>query len=331
MDVTKDDIANFNDRLTYKLIIEEGKKIMEFMKRITDPNNRIFALAREGERLPNIFLLLVAFVLIFVVSVFCFVVVFISIPSEWKKAIGQEEIFSLFILFPIFFYLISVWIRSYEKRSIETLGFVKEGRFWSYVRGFLFGTGTMALTVTLMMISGVISIHGGLLPQGIISISGIFLLLLGFIVQGGTEEVLTRGWILPVVGARYKPWIGIAVSTLLFSLLHLGNMGINILSIINLALVGFFLAFYCLHEGNIWGVCGWHSAWNWTQGNLFGLEVSGVDPIGGSLIDLESAGPQFLSGGEFGPEGSVMTTIALIIAIAVIPLIKNSNNLTLSD
>ncbi|MFQ5577198.1 MAG: CPBP family intramembrane glutamate endopeptidase, partial [Anaerolineae bacterium] len=82
----------------------------------------------------------------------------------------------------------------------------------------------------------------------------------------------------------------------------------------NLGLIGLFAARYALREGGVGGVFGFHAVWNWAQGNVFGLAVSGVSSTGGSFITLQENGPAWLTGGAFGPEGGVVVTLLLGLA-----------------
>jgi hypothetical protein len=81
---------------------------------------------------------------------------------------------------------------------------------------------------------------------------------------------------------------------------------------VNLFLYGLFAAFYALHEGDLWGVCAFHSVWNWVQGNIFGFEVSGGAFGGSSLLKLQESGPDWFTGGKFGPEGGLAVTLVLV-------------------
>ena len=150
------------------------------------------------------------------------------------------------------------------------------------------------------------------------------LMLMAWVVQGGSEEIITRGWYLGALGARYRPWVGVAVSSLLFSVLHLTA---NPVALLNLLLFGLFLALYCLREGSIWGVCGWHTAWNWTMVKCFGLSVSGHDVTGGVFLNLKAEGNPYLSGGDFGPEGSIYATLIFVVGIAVVLLVTKTRKI----
>jgi membrane protease YdiL (CAAX protease family) len=181
----------------------------------------------------------------------------------------------------------------------------------------------LAVVVGLMSLSGhVTTDSSGPGPGGgSVVWSATLLMLLAWVVQGGSEEIITRGWYLSTLGVRYRPWVGVGVSSLLFALLHLTA---NPVALLNLLLFGLFLALYCLREGSIWGVCGWHTAWNWTMAKCFGLSVSGHQIPGGAFLNLKAEGNSFLSGGDFGPEGSIYATFVFAAGIALVLLVTKT-------
>jgi membrane protease YdiL (CAAX protease family) len=79
----------------------------------------------------------------------------------------------------------------------------------------------------------------------------------------------------------------------LFSAFHAAP---NVIAIVNLFIGALFLAAYYTREGSLWGVCGWHSAWNWSMMHGLGLTVSGHEPTGGVLFDLQTTGHPILTG-----------------------------------
>jgi membrane protease YdiL (CAAX protease family) len=185
-----------------------------------------------------------------------------------------------------------------------------------YLLGLLLGFGMLSLTVALMAAAGSVSFDDSTTHQyGIAALGSVALYLLAMMAQGGSEEVLIRGWMLQTIGARYRPVVGVIVANSVFVVFH-GS--IEPIVVINLVLFSLFTTFYCLKEGSIWGVCGWHAAWNWSQGHFYGLELTGYEQAGGTVVDLKTAGTSVLSGGGFGPEASIMCTIVLVAGIAVI-------------
>ena len=138
------------------------------------------------------------------------------------------------------------------------------------------------------------------------------------LIQGATEEIIVRGWLFPVLSVRSRIWVGIIVTSFLFGFLHLLNPGITILSISNIILVGVFAALYVLKEDGLWGICAWHSIWNWAQYNVYGFAVSGTTVYSTPIFKSITNGPETLHGGTFGIEGSIITTIMLTVASIVL-------------
>jgi hypothetical protein len=124
-----------------------------------------------------------------------------------------------------------------------------------------------------------------------------------------------------VVGARYRPWLGVLLSSALFSVLHFLNPNLNPIAALNIALIGVVFALYALWEGGIWGACGMHAAWNWAQGNLFGFEVSGNRISTATLLNLQETGPGLFTGDAFGPEAGLAATLVTLAAAAAFALV----------
>ncbi|MBY0574027.1 MAG: CPBP family intramembrane metalloprotease [Undibacterium sp.] len=214
------------------------------------------------------------------------------------------------------------WIKFFERRPLATIGFNNHAAK-RYGRGLLMGFGFISAVVALIALMGGYQIEAtGLWGQ--FSLGGVLALLclfIGFMIQGATEEIFMRGWLFQLLTSRYGVMIGIVGNMLVFSLLHAGNIKPSIelfIGLFNIVLVAILLSLYALKEGSLWGVCAWHSAWNWLLGVGFGLEVSGqslkVVPL---LIDLKNAPNTsvWLNGGAFGPEASLVTSVVLLAGI----------------
>lgn len=247
-----------------------------------------------------------------------------AIPIETFLIPSADYRFTLELLLsfvPIFF-LVWGWLWLFERRKPWTIGLEGVGWLRKYLRGMLVGLLLFGTVVGLQALLGGTKIEiDPTVPTGRAALGGVLLVLIGWIFQGAAEEVLARGFVLPLIGVRWGAIAGILLSSLLFALLHLLNPGLTLIAMLNLALFGVFAALYALSEGSLWGVFAVHSAWNWAQGNLFGLPVSGM-ATGGSLINLQAAGPGWLTGGAFGPEGGLAVTAVLIIACLVIALAR---------
>lgn len=180
----------------------------------------------------------------------------------------------------------------------------------------LIGCIFISIPVILLILTGNVKLQMQEITMTVIF--GIVGSLVAFLIQGATEEIVVRGWLFPVLSVRSRIWIGIVVTSFLFGFLHLLNPGITILSISNIILVGIFAAFYVLKDSSLWGICAWHSIWNWAQYNVYGFAVSGMTIYSTPLFKPVKNGNEVLHGGSFGIEGSIITTIMLSIASIVL-------------
>ncbi|HDR3342905.1 TPA: CPBP family intramembrane metalloprotease [Bacillus cereus] len=213
-------------------------------------------------------------------------------------------------------FILFIWVRFVEKRPFSSIGFWKEKWMRKYLKGALIGFVFISTPVILLLLMGSVKLQVQHITSTVIV--GIVGSLVAFLIQGATEEIIVRGWLFPVLSVRSRIWGGIVVTSFLFGFLHLLNPGITILSISNIILVGVFAAFYVLRDSSLWGICAWHSIWNWAQYNVYGFAVSGMTIYSTPLFKPATNGPEFLHGGTFGIEGSIITTIMLTIASIVL-------------
>lgn len=294
-------------------------------------NSRLFELARQGQRLTHIAAVIpltIVFTLLSQLGILPLFVILGAIYGFTERGVSLNGLpntvtglwmgLQLVFAFGLMYVILWAWLKWVEKRPFWTLGYESQNAVSKYGRGFLFGALMFAAAVGILALFGSVSFEqGNPAEQGFPAIAGVMLVLIGWIVQGGAEEVLIRGWVLPVIGARYKPWVGLLVSSLIFALLHGLNPNLSVIALVNLALFGVFAGLYAMREGSMWGISALHTVWNWVQGNFFGLQVSGNGAGGGTLINLMETGADWLTGGEFGPEGGLAVTIVLLISIAI--------------
>lgn len=313
------------------------------MNVILNPENHIFELARSGRLLPHgVLAVFLSFVFVLAAQFAGGIPAILIIAALSRAAAGQGSLDSpealsqlvlpntaleltilLILSFLPIFLLLWAWLKWYEKRPFWTVGLEWTGAWFKYLRGLLVGLVMFALSVGLPAALGFIAVEeGATQPQGMAALGGVLLIFLGWTIQGPAEELLARGWLLPVIGARHKPLLGILISAVVFAVYHSLNPNVSPIAFLNLFLFGLFTAFYVLYEGSLWGVFGIHAAWNWAQGNLFGLEVSGIPAAGGTLFNLMEAGPDVVTGGPFGPEGGLAVTAVLIASTLVVWLVS---------
>ncbi|MFQ6823815.1 MAG: CPBP family intramembrane glutamic endopeptidase [Agathobacter sp.] len=218
--------------------------------------------------------------------------------------------------------IVFLFCRFIQKRKLRTLGFIKKGMLKEYGLGMLLGFAFFSVCVLLGVLFGGLKIEG-ISPEFSI---GIFVAyLLGYMVQGMTEEVLCRGYFLGSYARRYPVYAAVLANSLLFASLHLLNSGISVLAFINITLFGIFASIYFIRRGSIWGIGAFHSIWNLVQGNFYGIKVSGT-PVGNTLFTTQAiVGKSLWNGGDFGMEGSLICTIVLTCGIIFLYTRKNKD------
>lgn len=133
------------------------------------------------------------------------------------------------------------------------------------------------------------------------------LLLAGFLVQGGVEEWLVRGYIYHALRQRWRRGTAMLASSLLFAALHGANPDVSPVALLNTFLAGVILVFLVERSGSLWSATLAHGVWNFAISSLVSLPVSGVRLP--HLLALSVDGPALLTGGGFGPEGSLLLTL----------------------
>jgi membrane protease YdiL (CAAX protease family) len=294
---------------------------------ILDPNSRLFVLARQGLRQPSalmaIAVLLVTYVLIIVGQLVANRVLAPIFPGGTESISdplvqGGARLLSDAINFLPAYLCVWAGLALFSKRPFWTLGFEKDRAVSRAVRAALIALLMVtAVTAVLALLPGTTLAPGQFQTVGPIALGGGFLTLLAFVVQSSGEEVLFRGWLLAVIGARYRPWIGLLVSSLLFSLAHAINPLITPLALLNLFLFGAFASLCALSEGGLWGACAWHAVWNWTQYDVFAFPLSGGHSPA-LLTSVHAAGRDMITGGAWGPDAGLPATAVLLIGIGFV-------------
>lgn len=231
--------------------------------------------------------------------------------GSWKSLA-----YTLVAAFGVTTLLVFLWTWFFERRSLASIGL--NAKFLSrFFKGYLVGLGLLGGVVALIWATGGYQIEasGSLALASLIPVAW---LMFGFVIQGSAEEIVFRGWFMSLIASRHGLVLAIVLNSALFGLLHAGNIEFSrelVFGLGNIVLVGIFLSLYAAKEGSLWGVCGWHAAWNWLLGTGFGLPVSGQDAVVDAfvvdLMDTADA-PWWLTGGAFGPEASAATSLVLL-------------------
>lgn len=203
--------------------------------------------------------------------------------------------------------------RCIEMRHVRSMGVRKRRLVPHYLTGLGVGALLMTSITLLTVLSGANSIS---LCSGI-NFKIISLYLLGFFIQGMSEEFIFRGYLMSSLGSKNTA-LAIAVNSVAFGIVHGLNPGLTPLAMVNLILFGLFASFYVILFDDLWGACAIHSVWNFMQGNIYGISVSGSGQSESVFRVSQRSSHGFLTGGAFGIEGSIFTTVILLIASAVV-------------
>lgn len=143
-----------------------------------------------------------------------------------------------------------------------------------------------------------------------------------FAIPAAAEEALLRGYLFQSLVEGWGALEALWLTSLVFGLLHLGNPNVAPLGFVSIVMAGMFLGVVYLKTASLWWASGAHLGWNWAHGFLADLPVSGLDLVDAPLVEAHIRGADWVSGGAFGPEGSVVA--AAVLGLAALALWKAS-------
>lgn len=219
----------------------------------------------------------------------------------------------------IFIYCMRIRIFERDRHPLQSMGFIGAHPIRHYLTGLALGFVLLTSVCTILIITGNLEFHGLAVNS-----SNIWIILSGmpmWFIQGASEEIMFRGYMIPRIEKKFGKIFAVIYSSFLFAALHGANIGFTWLAGINLFIIAVFFALIYLYTESIWLTCAAHTAWNFCQGSLYGLKVSGSDS-GASIIasNYTSTAPALFTGGSFGPEGGLAVTIVTAIGIIIISI-----------
>ena len=195
------------------------------------------------------------------------------------------------------------YVRFIERRSATELPVAELPR--QFGKGFVIGAALFSVTIIIIWCSGAYMVHG---------MNGAGIMLAPFIGALGSaflEELAVRGVLFRIIEESLGTWFALGLAALIFGLLHGFNPGATWNSVAAIALEsGMLLAAVYVYARQLWICIGMHCAWNFTEGGVFGTSVSGGHAHG--LLDAQLLGHAWLTGGQFGPEASVVAVLVCL-------------------
>jgi membrane protease YdiL (CAAX protease family) len=223
----------------------------------------------------------------------------------------------------------SVWVllltylfrRFLDGGTLLDLGFHrKPGWLKEILGGFLLGTVLISLIFLLEWGAGWLQVQGFAwqVQQPILILAN----LLGYVslmaLVAFHEELSFRGYILQNLDSEWGPIIGLIASSVLFGISHGLNPNFSWLALFNIFLAGVLLAVCYFLTRELWLAIAFHFSWNFVQGHIFSFPVSGL--VSNGLLLTETGGNPLITGGGFGPEGGLISTVATFLGLLILLL-----------
>jgi len=172
--------------------------------------------------------------------------------------------------------------------------------------------------IVCLVVTGVIWLLGGITFVGVDPNPPWLSRLISLgLVAGVAEEIVLRGVLFRYVESLLGTWASVAISAVIFGGLHLSNENATLTGAVAIALEAgvMFAVLYALTR-SLWVVVGVHAGWNLMQGLGLGIVVSGSSDTGMGFLVSHPTGPEFVSGGSFGIEASVVSVVVWLLVAA---------------
>lgn len=211
-----------------------------------------------------------------------------------------------------------VLLAAVDRRRPGALGFawtshtVRE--IWA---GLLIGGGALAVVVGALAAAGWIGFAADEGTAGVY-VRTLALDLAAFTVAAAFEEAAFRGYPFQVLTQAIGPVAATLLASAAFAVAHLGNPNVTAIGLLNIFLAGVLLSAAYLRTRSLWFATAVHVGWNWTMASLFDLPVSGLGFFNTPLYDVAETGPDWMTGGPFGPEGGLGATVAFALALVAV-------------
>lgn len=222
----------------------------------------------------------------------------LELPGNSLKTMDGNLAATLLAVLPC---VLAYWmlVRVIERRKVDELAWRKLPQLlW----GLLAALALFAALTAQLWAAGVYRITS----YGDAPLWTLFLLIA--VAPGITEEIISRGILFRLTEEGLGTWIALAVSALFFGFGHAFNPGATLWTSVAISIEAGLLFGLLYHvTRSLWWCIGLHAGWNFVQGAVFGIPVSGIQIDG--LLDSRLQGPDWLDGGGFGAEASVLTVL----------------------
>jgi membrane protease YdiL (CAAX protease family) len=210
-----------------------------------------------------------------------------------------------------------LFFKKYDKRAVTE--FAAKGLAKNLIIGASIGFILQSLTILVIYLNG---------SYSVININPVSFILIPFALMFTVaiiEEILVRGIIFRIMEEKLGSYVSLTISSVLFGVLHLANPHSTLISSICITTAGFLMGAAFIYSRNLWMPIALHFAWNFTQSGIFGAITSGNEKTK-SLLEAKIQGPEFITGGAFGPEGSIQAIAFCAIGTIIILILSRKQN-----
>jgi hypothetical protein len=210
----------------------------------------------------------------------------------------------------------AVLLRLVERRPLSTIGLPLDAPWVrSLACGLVLGASPVVLLVAVLVAAGHAEIGVGTVSSAT-ALGSWLALVLALALVSSLEELILRGYGLQLLSEAGGRWMAALVTGALFGLMHVENPGANAWGLVNTAANAVLLAWLVMRTGSLWMACAYHASWNVTGASVLGMRLSGMDHAGG-LLATRLSGPDWLSGGSYGFEGSVVVGLIELVVLGL--------------
>lgn len=201
-------------------------------------------------------------------------------------------------------------VRFFDRMPAAFVGLDRRAWGREILSGSLLGSGMALLSWSIVAAIALVDGDGPVFEGGFQKEALVWFAIL--LIDAAGEEFLFRGYVFGRVVEMIGPVAAAILSSLGFALAHISNPSVSTIGLINIFLGGLFFSLCYLRSGSLWTVIGAHAFWNIVLAKIAGLPVSGIE-FGSSVLRTPAPGPEWLTGGSFGPEGGIAASISLVL------------------
>lgn len=202
-----------------------------------------------------------------------------------------------------------IWL---DRRPLPDPGWFADGFAGEAITGIFMGPALLGIVAIVLLVTGHMEWADVVWAPSSLFVSLGLMALIAF-----SEELVFRGYILGnLLESLPNKWVALIVTSALFAAFHFPNPGVYALAFVNLFLAGLLLGINYIYTKNLWFSFFFHLSRNFFSGPILGFHVSGLAQP--SLLQADTKGDLLITGGDFGLEGSILTTCVAVIAFFVL-------------